>query len=36
MKVIAIITDFQEVEKILECLKLGHAPPFEKVAAKVF
>jgi len=35
MKVIAIITDPHEVQKILECLKRNKAPPFEKVALKV-
>jgi len=35
MKVIAIITDLQEVDKILECLKRNNAPPFDKVVTKV-
>jgi hypothetical protein len=35
MKVIAVITDPHEVQKILECLKRNKAPPFEKVALKV-
>jgi len=34
MKVIAIITDFQEVDKILNRLKRNHAPPFDKVVTK--
>ena len=35
MKVIAVITDPHEVQKILECLKRNKAPPFEKDALKV-
>jgi hypothetical protein len=35
MKIIAVITNFQEVRKILECLKRNHAPPFDKVEIKV-
>jgi len=34
MKVIAIITNLQEVDKILECLKRNNAPPFDKVEIK--
>ena len=35
MKVIAVITDPHEVQKILECLKRNKAPPFEKDALNV-
>ena len=35
MRVIAIITDPYEVNKILECLKSNNAPPFDKVVTKV-
>ena len=35
MKVIAVITDPHDVQKILECLKRNKAPPFEKDALKV-
>jgi len=34
MRVIAIITDPYEVNKILECLKRNNAPPFDKVVTK--
>jgi len=34
MRVIAIITDPYEVNKILECLKRTNAPPFDKVEIK--
>ena len=34
MKVISVITDSQEVRKILECLKRNHAPPFDKITTK--
>jgi len=34
MRVIAIITDPYEVNKILECLKRNNAPPFDKVEIK--
>jgi len=34
MKVIAVITDPSEVNKILECLKRNNAPPFDKGALK--
>ena len=34
MKVIAVITDPFEVDKILECLKRNNAPPFDKGALK--
>ena len=34
MKVIAVITDPFEVNKILECLKRNNAPPFDKGALK--
>jgi hypothetical protein len=34
MKLIAVITDPYEVQKILECLKRNKAPPFDKVALK--
>ncbi len=34
MKVIAVITNSHEVNKILECLKRNHAPPFDKVEIK--
>jgi len=35
MRVIAIINDLYEVNKILECLKRNNAPPFDKVVNKV-
>jgi len=35
MRVIAIITDPYEVNKILECLKRNNAPPFDKPFSKV-
>ena len=35
MRVMAVITEPHEVRKILECLKRNHAPPFDKVVAKV-
>jgi len=35
MRVIALITDPYEVNKILECLKRNNAPPFDKVEIKV-
>jgi len=35
MKIIAVITDPSEVDKILECLKRNHAPPFDKIVTKV-
>jgi len=35
MKVLAVITDPHEVQKILECLKRNKEPPFDKVALKV-
>ena len=35
MRVIAIINDPYEVNKILECLKRNNAPPFDKVVTKV-
>ena len=35
MKIIAVITDPSEVNKIFECLKRNHAPPFDKVGAKI-
>ena len=35
VKVIAVITDPFEVNKILECLKRNNAPPFDKGALKV-
>jgi len=34
MKIIAVITELHEVQKILECLKRNHAPPFDKVETK--
>jgi hypothetical protein len=34
MKVIAVITDPFEVNKILECLKRNNAPPFDKEVTK--
>jgi hypothetical protein len=34
MKVISVITNSQEVRKILECLKRNHAPPFDKITTK--
>jgi hypothetical protein len=34
MKVVAVITDPSEVNKILECLKRNNAPPFDKCALK--
>jgi hypothetical protein len=34
MKIIAVITDPSEVNKILECLKRNNAPPFDKVEIK--
>jgi hypothetical protein len=34
MKVIAVIIDSHEVQKILECLKHNKAPPFDKGALK--
>ena len=34
MKVIAVITDPFEVNKILECLKRNNAPPFDKIATQ--
>jgi len=34
MKVVAVITDLSEVNKILECLKRNNAPPFDKGALK--
>jgi hypothetical protein len=34
MKVIAVITDPFDVNKILECLKRNHAPPFDKITTK--
>jgi hypothetical protein len=35
MRVMAIITEPHEVQKILECLQRNHAPPFDKVVIKV-
>lgn len=35
MRVVAIIIDPYEVNKILECLKRNNAPPFDKVEIKV-
>ena len=34
MKVVAVITDPSEVNKILEWLKRNNAPPFDKVEIK--
>jgi len=34
MKIIAVITDLSEVNKILECLKRNNAPPFDNGALK--
>ena len=34
MKVVAVITDLSEVNKILECLKRNNAPPFDKGTLK--
>ena len=34
VKVIAVITDPFEVNKILECLKRNNTPPFDKGALK--
>jgi hypothetical protein len=34
MKIVAVITNSQEVRKILECLKRTNAPPFDKVEIK--
>jgi hypothetical protein len=34
IKVIAIITNLQEVDQILKCLKRNNAPPFDKVEIK--
>ena len=34
VKVTAVITDPSEVNKILECLKRNHAPPFDKLVIK--
>jgi len=34
MKVIAVITDPQEMRKILECLKWNKVPPFDKIVIK--
>lgn len=34
MKVIAVITNSQEVMKMLKCLKRNNAPPFDKVEIK--
>jgi hypothetical protein len=34
MKVVAVITDPSEVNKILECLKRNNAPPLDKVEIK--
>ena len=33
-RIVAVITDPLEVNKILGCLKRNHAPPFEKVVTK--
>jgi hypothetical protein len=30
MKVIAVITDYDEIQKILACLKKNESPPFDK------
>jgi len=34
MRIVAIINEPSEVNKILECLKRNHAPPFDKVVTK--
>ncbi len=34
MRIVAIITEPSEVNKILECLKRNHAPPFDKITTK--
>jgi len=34
MRIIAVITDPSEVNKILECLKINNTPPFDKVEIK--
>ncbi len=34
MRIVAVITDPYEVNKVLECLKRNHAPPFDKVEIK--
>ena len=34
VRVIAVITNPHEVQKILECLKRNHAPPFDKITTK--
>ena len=34
MKVISIVTDPSEVNKIMECLKRNNAPPFDKEVTK--
>ncbi len=34
MRVIAVITNPHEVQKVLECLKRNHAPPFDKITTK--
>jgi len=34
MKMIAVITDPHEINKILECPKRKNAPPFDKVITK--
>jgi len=34
MKIIAVITDPSDVDKILEYLKRNHAPSFDKVVTK--
>jgi len=34
MKIIAVVTDPSEVNKILECLKRNNAPPFDKGVLK--
>jgi hypothetical protein len=30
MKVIAVITEYDEIQKILACLKKNKSPPFDK------
>jgi hypothetical protein len=34
MRIVSVIADPSEVSKILQCLKINHAPPFNKVATK--
>ena len=35
MKIIAVITDYDEIQKILACLRKNKSPPYDKVVDKI-